>query len=736
VELKLPKGVKRMREEASEEVLEKALTVTSVDGFNGYIRTTAPKGVREAGIVLFLEGSARIGVYQSPERSLYGPDALLEIKRIVGIKGATIRVEEFLAQTMDDVKGIVAKMAKARLDAKHMKEKLRGKAVTTHPLKKKVAPSKVVKGAPKDTETDKPLAPVRVGKVRAKVADRITKSKEATKKDEAEDEDLLRMLKEVGMGPPDEVDEEIDEDVAQYIAAFEDFMKGSEEGESRAAVQATAKVAMAVDEILEDMMETASDDPNMMEFIESQRDHIMSKLASTNDIDVKVDKRDRLSDQQHALEHISKTFQEVLSATEDESLRRRERLEQLKAKGEGDTDAIEQETNLLDEDQARVGTMEDILAKVLDTHKERLEDAEEDLLESEPPPEQEQEPSSGAVDLEKAKEGFITQMRTRIRTVADSNGAPSKPGKVAEAVHDVSDGLHDQVEELEQEHEILTRESKRIEDAAEELEDRKEALEIDQELEVKARLDELEEKESSLRKEAEDLLAKEGKLGDDRDRIEDDLAKAREELERVGGLEKDLHQREAMLKAREEELDGKHQEVDGLKEHLEQEIMERLNEVEETEGKLKAREMELVARETEVKSSLEATKEEIKEDEADIERIQEMEAQLKKRENEYSSTITNMEKVIEALREELRDNIEKVEDLEDQLGALTEAEERVKELEEALEEAAGADSETSDAEKDDLRKLLAYLDDLLSNLPDKEIKKFSDSEYFELYGRI
>jgi hypothetical protein len=39
-------------------------------------------------------------------------------------------------------------------------------------------------------------------------------------------------------------------------------------------------------------------------------------------------------------------------------------------------------------------------------------------------------------------------------------------------------------------------------------------------------------------------------------------------------------------------------------------------------------------------------------------------------------------------------------------------------------------------DKEDLRKLLAYLDDLLSKLPEKEIEKFSKTEYFELYGRI
>ena len=39
-------------------------------------------------------------------------------------------------------------------------------------------------------------------------------------------------------------------------------------------------------------------------------------------------------------------------------------------------------------------------------------------------------------------------------------------------------------------------------------------------------------------------------------------------------------------------------------------------------------------------------------------------------------------------------------------------------------------------DKEELRRLLGYLDDLLSKLPEKEIEKFSKTEYFELYGKI
>ena len=75
---------------------------------------------------------------------------------------------------------------------------------------------------------------------------------------------------------------------------------------------------------------------------------------------------------------------------------------------------------------------------------------------------------------------------------------------------------------------------------------------------------------------------------------------------------------------------------------------------------------------------------------------------------------------------------------EQTLATLQEAESRVNELEEKLAEASSdaGGGEGLDMDKDEMRKLLAYLDDLLSALPDKEIKKFSDSEFFELYGRI
>jgi ABC-type phosphate transport system auxiliary subunit len=94
-----------------------------------------------------------------------------------------------------------------------------------------------------------------------------------------------------------------------------------------------------------------------------------------------------------------------------------------------------------------------------------------------------------------------------------------------------------------------------------------------------------------------------------------------------------------------------------------------------------------------------------------------------------------MEAVIEALRDELRLNIGMVENLEGQLEALREAEGRVKELEEELASAPKHDA-TTELEKEELRKLLAYLDDLLSKLPEKEIENFSKTEYFEIYGRI
>ena len=81
--MKLPKGVKKLKVEGSAEALKKAIVKFCTEEFNGYIRVTAPKGVRKAGIVLFLQGLPQISVYQSADRSLYGADALPEIKKRV-----------------------------------------------------------------------------------------------------------------------------------------------------------------------------------------------------------------------------------------------------------------------------------------------------------------------------------------------------------------------------------------------------------------------------------------------------------------------------------------------------------------------------------------------------------------------------------------------------------------------------------------------------------------------------
>ena len=129
--MKLPKGIKRMRASASEETLSQALDIASSGGFNGFIRTTAPKGVKEAGVILYVDGRARIAVFQSPERSLYGPEALVEVKRISNNSSSTIRVEEFLAQNLDEVQTIVAKMKKAHIEAPDIERNLMGIDIET-----------------------------------------------------------------------------------------------------------------------------------------------------------------------------------------------------------------------------------------------------------------------------------------------------------------------------------------------------------------------------------------------------------------------------------------------------------------------------------------------------------------------------------------------------------------------------------------------------------------------------
>ena len=270
--MKLPKGIKRMRVSASEDALKEALDLATSGGFNGFIRTTAPKGIKEAGVILFLEGRARIAVFQSPERSLYGPDALIEIRRVAGIKAATIRVEEFLAQNLDDVQNIVAKMKKARIEAPDIERNIMGIDIETDidvpPPKAKEEPEEKVGASPGDAVEKKD-----VGAVRAKTTDRITRSKEAAGKD---DSDILKMLQDVGMSPEDEP--ELDDDVNQYIAAFEDFLTRDKDEEGRVAAE-PVDVTIAVDEILDEMLEAADDDPAMMEFIENQRERILTKAS-------------------------------------------------------------------------------------------------------------------------------------------------------------------------------------------------------------------------------------------------------------------------------------------------------------------------------------------------------------------------------------------------------------------------------------------------------------------------
>ncbi|MCK4969055.1 MAG: hypothetical protein KAS77_00955, partial [Thermoplasmata archaeon] len=369
--MKLPQGIKRMRVTASEDALKKALDMALTGSFNGFIRSTAPKGVKEAGVILFLEGRARIAVFQSPERSLYGPDALIEVRRVAGNKAATIRVEEFLAQNLDDVHNIVTRMKKARIEAPDIERNIMGIDIETDidvkPPKAKKEPAKkdgVSKGA---TAEEK-----QVGKVRAKTTDRITRSKQAAGKDE---DDILKMLQDVGMSPQDE--EDLDDDVNQYIAAFEDFLTRDKDEEGRLAAE-PVDMSMAVDDILDEMLEAADDDPSMMEFIENQRERILSKVSEKTDVSPE-EKHDRLSEQQTALEHISTTFREVMAASEKEAEKREKKLAEMREKGVGEEEWLDGEANTLEEETERASSMEAILGQVMETHRERLEGAEDFL---------------------------------------------------------------------------------------------------------------------------------------------------------------------------------------------------------------------------------------------------------------------------------------------------------------------------------------------------------------------
>ncbi len=723
--MKLPKGIKRMRASASEDTLNQALDVASSGGFNGFIRTTAPKGVKEAGVILYVDGRGRIAVFQSPERSLYGPDALVEIKRISENSSSTIRVEEFLTQNLDEVQTIVAKMKKAHIEAPDIERNLMGIDIETDT---DLLP-KIAKKDKKEPSKEGPPGTKPVGKVRAKTTDRITRSQEAATKG---DDDILKMLEEVGMSPGDE--EELDDDVNQYIAAFEDFLTRQKDEDAMPGA-GPPDMSLAVDDIIDEMLEAASDDPAMMEFIEAQRERIITKVSEDAAVS-SAEKRDRLSEQQSALEHISVTFRDVMAASEREAEKRKVRLEEMRERGLEEGEDLDEEAKQLEEEAERTSSLDTILGQVLATHMARLESAEDDLMDEEVEAEVEPGEPVKELDLEAAKQDFLDEMRSKIQTVSETDGVEPKPGAVADAVHSVSDDIQEKVEELEHEKETLSEDRQKLEDQTEDLQHRLEDMEVDLAVEVEASLKDLEEKESGLRARSEEYKDLEAHLEDEHKKVEKELEHAKVELERVRELERQLKDREEILAGREEELDGKNKEVDGLREHLELEIAQRAEELEDLEEQLKAREKELVAKEEEITKAVEHVKKEREEGvETDLERVKEMEEELRQREEEYSSSIASMETVIEALRDELKITIEKVENLEEQLEALREAEDRVQALEDQLASASEA-SGPGDLDKEELRKLLSYLDDLLSKLPEKDIENFSKTEYFELYGRI
>jgi predicted nucleic acid-binding Zn-ribbon protein len=752
--LKLPKGIKKMRAAGSEVGLSNALKLATGTGFNGYLRTTAPKGVKEASVILFIDGSSRLAVFQSPQRSLYGADALHEVKRIAYDPKSIIRVEEFLAQNMDEVKAIVKKMRKAEVEIIDIERVLMGIDVEveeektedqemsmdaiTAAIESELDEEETEQVAPDVPEKEEPAKDQKVGAVRAKVTERITRSQEAAVKD---DDEFLRMIKEAGMSPPGE-NEPVDDEVNQYIAAFEDFIQRTgDEEEDLADVDVTVELTNAVDDILDDMLEVASDDPKMIEFIESQRERILTKVATMEPTVTAKERHDRLTEQQMALDHISITFKEVLEASQSEAERRRKELEERRKSGDAEDELQDGDNDDMEEAAERHTGIQAILGRVMDTHRERLDGAEMDMFDEEAEAKAnemaKEAEAKQELDLEGAKEEFLDEMRSRIQSVSTGEGEAPKPGTVTKAVHGVSEDIQDKVEDLEVEKKALTKERKVLEDETSALQEKVDTISVDMEVEVQARLRDLEQNEADLEKRSKDSKELERRLENERSKVEKDLDHARTELDRVVDMEKNLKEREDILASREKELNGKHREVDGLKEHLEEEIARRAAGLEDLELKLKTQEKVLLAKDNEITASLEAVKKEREEGvEADLGRVREVEEELRKREGEYSATITNLEAIIEALQDELRENIGNLEGLETQLKALHETEEKVKELEERLASVPESSEGASDMDKEELRKLLSYLDDLLSKLPEKEIEKFSKTEYFELYGRI
>ncbi len=742
--MKLPKGVKKLKVEGSAEALKKAIVKFCTEEFNGYIRVTAPKGVRKAGIVLFLQGLPHISVYQSADRSLYGADALPEIKKLADLKGSVVRVEEFFAHTLEEVDKIVTKMAKAMLTSEDLALEDLWKGPPAKPAPKKpIAPEEDTEAleAAAPAEEEEPQKPEALQKKAAAEPKKVvTEEEEPVEEAPAEGappegapapkaggEDFLTMLKEVGLSPAKE-DKVAEDEVDQYIAAFESFLhRPTDDGAAVVKGPPPEQVQGLVDDLISEMSSSAQEDPAMLEFIESQRSRLADRLAeSTKRLSTVSKHRDTLTEQRDTLQDISRTFRDVFDATQKEAEKRRTELERRFEEGEGDEDWFEHESTKLDHQSDRFQEIQDTLSRVLTAHQERLEGAEEELEEAKT--ETHAEVKRELVDLEKLKEDFLTEMRDRIQDISETKDKAEARIKAAKTVRSISEGIQDRVEELEHEKTTLAEEHEALEAETQLMKERRDTIAIDQEVEVEARLRDLEEREEALTRREENLLEQERHLDEGRKSIEEELQKARDQQAEVQRLEEELRTREEQVKELETKLSSGDERTD--------EIESKIKELEGMENKLRAREMELMARETELDQAADRAKTEREgEVEAELARVHELEEELKAKEQLFTSTQDEMGARIEELMSNLEKNEGRVKELEERLQVLQDVEEKARKLEEKL-EAGAAESEAAPVDADDLRKMLSYIDDLLGHLPDKKIEDFIDSEYAALYNDI
>ena len=784
--MKLPKGVKKLKTAGSKTALADAISQLCAQEFNGHIRVTAPQGVKEAGILVFLQSIPQLAVYQSPDRSVYGHEALAEIGRISTYNGSVVRAEAYFTHDLVEVDGIVSKMRKAAVGekdlaavgvrlpgskAKAARPPAAAPATTAPALKAPAAPpappaTKAVlpavrvakparpaatrppappQEAPAKAEPVVPKAVQRPARPKAPAEDRLAITPRVEGADapakpapaprpgpggEGGDEDFLRVLKDAGLSPPaggSQAEGTISgDDIDQYIAAFETYIDKSKHPEA-ARGPSGPDLHGVVDEIMDEMVAAAGDDEWTKGFIESQRDLVLEKVAtSSRQLEGLARQRDSVGEERTSLVEISRTFQDVLRATEQEAMKHKEELDRIAEEEGEDADWLKTESANLEQQAQRLSDMERVLAGVLSTHQRRFERLESELEEAEA--ETTTEVKKELVDLETLKKDFLEEMRDRIRGMSTTaEGAPS-PAGAAKAARSISEGIHEQVEELERERAALAEEGRALEGEERVAQERQQELDVDREVEVRSRLDELGAREATLKKREDSLVEMERRLQADRGLVEDELSKSRSSQARLRALEAEVQRREDGLKARESELEDSQREIG--------DVDAKLRELRASEARLKAREMQLVARESELTTASDRVRKEREEEvELDLRHVGEMERELKVRQEEYAKAQREAEGRIGQLQGELEIHRDRVKVLEGRLSVLQEAEARARRLEESI--AGGRSSAVAGGvDEKELKRILTYLDDLLAHLPESKVEEFSQSEYFELYDRI